>query len=302
MVCSASKMSWRAWLRRSILLCLLLCGGPALAAPTLWTVSDGQGQVRAYLFGTIHLCDPACFPFPEKVNRSFDRADRLVLELDATDPDVVATVMSAGMLPPGQSLTAQMADPLAGDMARAASAVGIPLEALVRMQPWFASTVMIGAAAAKAGYSPNEGIDMALQSLAKFKGKPVVSLETAERQIEAMGAGGEAAQMAALRQTVDMINEGAAKEYFDSMVTAWRDGDDESLLRLMYEGVETQAVEPLMAELMVSRNHEMAARIDALLGEPGRLFVAVGGGHLVGEQNIPGLLARRGWQVRRVNQ
>ena len=73
------------------------------------------------------------------------------------------------------------------------------------------------------------------------------------------------------------------------------------LAALMFEGVDENAVAPLFAELIDRRNAEMSARIDALLAHPGVLFVAVGGGHLVGEGGIPARLAARGWQVRQVS-
>lgn len=292
-------MRWRGP-RVAVMLALLVCAASALAAPGLWSVSDGQGRVRAYLFGTIHLCSAECFPLPGEVRWALERSDRLVLELDVADPQVVSTVVTAGMLPEGQRLNALLPPDLVHELAHAAERLQVPAETLQGMQPWFAATVLVSTAAARAGYTADAGVDMALQGMARRAGKPLVSLESAERQVRAMSAGGEVAQREALRQTVDMINSGDITDYIARMMAAWRDGDGDRLLALMGEGMDAQTVEPLMQDLIVARNQEMAQRIDALLGEPGAIFVAIGSGHLYGTQSVPDQLMRLGWRVDRL--
>ncbi len=281
---------------------LLVWMSGVFAAPALWEVSDARGQVRGHLFGTVHLCSAECYPLPSAVRKAFEQDERLALELDTTDPAVVATVASAGLLPDGQRLWSRLPAELVRDLNDAAKRLGMPVETFDFMRPWFAATLMLATAAQQTGYSMDEGVDLVLQARARASGKPIVALETAERQVMALSAGGDAAQLAALRQTVDMINEGRIGDYFGRMLVVWRAGDDAGLLALMAEGLDTQLAAPLMAELVVARNREMAQRIHALLGASGRLFVAVGGGHLIGEQNIPDQLVALGWRVRRVPQ
>ena len=282
---------------------LVLClawGSGAWAAPALWEVSDARGVVRAHLFGTVHVCNAECYPLPAAVREAFAQDARLALELDTTDPEVMATVASAGLLPAGQRLRARLPAALAGAMSEAATRLGLPIDLLDTMQPWFVSTLLLATAAQQAGFSLDAGIDQVLQMRAQAAGKPLVSLESAQRQVAALSAGGEPAQLAALRQTVDMINDGSMGDYLGRMVAAWRAGDDDGMRALMTEGLDQQLAAPLLAELIVARNREMAQRIHDLLGESGRLFVAVGGGHLIGERNIPDELVRLGWRVRRV--
>ncbi|MBT0963533.1 TraB/GumN family protein [Denitromonas iodatirespirans] len=281
------------------LLAALCLSAGALAAPTLWEVRDGQGVLRAYLFGAIHLCHAACYPLPAGVEAAFAAAERTAFELDVSDPSLPQTLLKAGLLPPGQTLKSLMPADLYAQLHDAAKQVGMPVSRIQAMQPWFASTLLMALAASEAGFSTEAGVDGVLQQRARQAGKPVLALETPARQIAALSGGGERAQQAALRQTVDLVAGGQMGAYLDRMVDAWQRGDDAALQALMVEGVDQAAVAPLIAALIDARNLEMADRLETLMAEPGVLFVTVGGGHLVGELGIPAQLAARGWQVVR---
>lgn len=288
-------------LKRTVmwLLCCVGLSGAATAAPTLWEVRDAEGGVRAYLFGAIHLCHAACYPLPAAVEAAFASAERTVFELDVSDPSLARTLVKAGRLPVGQTLKTLMPADLYAQVHDASKAVGVPVSQVQTMQPWFASTLLMALAADQAGFSTEAGVDGVLQSRARAVGKPVLALETPARQIEALSAGGERAQQAALRQTVDMIARGEMGDYLTRMVGAWQSGDDAALQAIMFEGADREAVAPLFASLIDARNAEMTDQLEALMAQPGVLFVSVGGGHLVGEQGVPAALAARGWQVIR---
>ena len=288
-------------LKRTLLwlLCCAGVSGAAMAAPTLWEVRDAEGGVRAYLFGAIHLCHAACYPLPAAVEAAFTSADRTAFELDVSDPALARTLVKAGRLPDGQTLKTLMPAELYAQLHDASKAVGMPVSQMQSMQPWFASTLLMALAANQAGFTTEAGVDGVLQSRAREAGKPVLALETAARQIEALSGGGERAQEAALRQTVGMVTRGEIGGYLARMVGAWQDGNDAGLETLMYEGSDREAVAPLFATLIDTRNLEMTNRLEALMAQPGVLFVSVGGGHLVGEKGIPAALAARGWQVIR---
>ncbi len=60
---------------------------------------------------------------------------------------------------------------------------------------------------------------------------------------------------------------------------------------------DTALVERSYTEFFLGRNPAMAAKLDALFAEPGFHFVAIGAGHLLGEQGVPAQLLRRGWTI-----
>lgn len=278
----------------------LAFAAPALAGPSLWEVRDGGGDVRGYLFGTVHLCNERCYPLPERVNAAFKASERVAFELDVSDPAVLAAIAAAGLLPEGEQLSHRLPQAVFQDLSSVATRLGMPARMLQSMQPWFATNWLLSVAAAEAGFSTDHGVDLVLQGRAVAAGKQLTSLETVERQVTALSAGGEVAQREALIQMLTLVQQQQLHGYLSRMIDAWARGDDEALMALMFEGMDARAIEPLMHDLITVRNAEMATRIHALLGDDGRLFVAVGGGHMVGETGIPLQLERMGWQVTKV--
>jgi len=274
--------------------------GHALAGPSLWEVRDTGGEVRGYLFGTVHLCNAHCYPLPEQVNRAFSASSRVAFELDVSDPAVLAAISAAGVLPEGEQLSQRLPHAVYRELSDVAERMGMPSRLLQSMQPWFASNWLLSVAANEAGFTTDHGVDLVLQGRAQAAGKALTSLETVERQVSALSAGGDAVQQEALVQMLTLVQQRQLSAYLSRMVNAWARGDDDGLMALMFEGMRAEAVEPLMNELINARNVEMTARIHALLDDPEPLFVAVGGGHLVGETGIPTQLARLGWRVSKV--
>lgn len=292
-----------AGLRRWLLLGVLLAWAGVAAAKGplyLWEVSDGHGQVRAWLYGTIHVCDAGCFPLPAGVREALAAADSLALELDPEDPALGPGLAKAAVLPAGRRLNDMLPADLRPRVAAVLGQVGLPADAAQRMQPWMVSTLLTLRAAQIAGFGTEQGVDLWLARAARSRGQPLWALETVGRQIEALGAGGEAAQVASLVEVVALIERNDAEPYFRSMLDAWRRGDAEELDRLMREEASSEAMAPMLAELLDTRNREMAEAIVTRFKSGQRPFVAVGAGHFGGANGLLAVLAGKGFQVRQV--
>lgn len=292
-----------AGLRRWLALGMLLAWAGVAAAKGplyLWEVADGRGDVRAWLYGTIHVCDAGCFPLPVAVRKALAEADSLALELDPEDPALGPGLLRAAQLPAGRSLNDMLPAGLQPRLAAVLGQVGLPVEAAQRMQPWMVSTLLTLRAAQIAGFGTEQGVDLWLARAARSRGQPLWALETVERQIEALGAGGEAAQVASLVEVVELIERKDAEPYFRSLLEAWRRGDAEALDRLMREEATSEAMAPMLAELIDSRNREMAESITVRLTSGKRPFIAVGAGHFGGVNGLLAVLAGKGFRVRQV--
>lgn len=289
--------------RIGLLAAMLLLAGQALAAgPTfLWELRDARGDVRAWLFGTIHVCDEACFPLPGVVRQAFAQADLLALELDPDDPQLAALLSTAGTLPPGERLEQRLPADLNARLQRVATGFGLPAGALQRMQPWMVATLLSVQAANKAGYGASQGVDLWLAREARARGLPLLPLETAKRQIDALGGGGDKAQLAYLAEVVDLIDTGQATAYFGALLRAWREGDAVALDRLLREEMAGDAMQPLLDAVLDQRNHEMSQHIEAQLQAGRRPFVAVGAGHLGGPSGLVAQLAAKGYRLRQLD-
>ncbi len=271
---------------------LAAAGGPLF----LWELKDAQGALRGWLYGTIHVCDAACFPMPAPVREALARAGGLALELDPADPALGPALARAGALPAGQQVDALLPPPLRPRLAAALAAVGVADAPAQRLQPWLLGTLMTLQAARLAGFHTEQGVDLWLATQARARGLPLWSLETVERQIAALSAGGDAAQLASLVEVIELIEQQSGSRYFGAMLDAWRRGDPAALDHLLRDEMASPGMAPLLADLLDQRNAEMADVISARLQQGPRPFIAVGAGHFGGPGGLLELLAQRGWR------
>lgn len=276
-------------------------GLAAAAGPLfLWELQDARGERRGWLYGTIHVCDTACFPLPAPVREALASADSLALELDPADPALGPALARAGMLPPGRQLADFLPAALRPRLAAALVAIGVPDASVQRLQPWLLSSLMTLQAARLAGFHTEQGVDLWLATQARARGLPLTALETVERQIAALSAGGDAAQLASLVEVIELIEQQSGSHYFAAMLAAWRGGDPAALDSLLRDEMASPDMAPLLAELLDQRNAEMADAIAARLQPGQRPLIAVGAGHLGGPGGLLDLLAQRGWRLRQV--
>lgn len=296
------SMSMRGLLNALTGVWLLLWAGLATAAGPLflWELRDAGGGLRAWLYGTIHVCDAACFPLPDEVRAALSTADSLALELDLSDPVVMQRLGEAALLPAGGRLQTQLPAALWPRLVLAATRMGLPAEAVQRLQPWMLSTLLTVRLADTVGFRTDQGVDLWLAGVAKAANKPLWALETVERQIAALSGGGDAAQLAALTEAVELIESGEARAYFQRMLAAWRAGDAAALDHLLREELSSEAMVPLFVEMLDRRNREMADTLIQHLAKGGRPFVAVGAGHFGGASGLLAELTGRGYRLRQV--
>lgn len=294
-------MRW--WRQAWLLLGLLVLAGSAVAKGPLylWELSDEQGRPRAWLYGTIHVCDAGCFPLPGRVRTALAEADSLGLELDPEDPALSPRLLQASLLPAGRRLDDMLSPDLRFRLARAVTRVGLSPDAVQRMQPWMVGTLLTLQAAQRAGLGTSQGVDLWLARTARARGQAVWALETVDRQVSAMGAGGDSAQVASLAEVVGLIERDEAEPYFRRLLMAWRRGDSLAVDRMLREEASVEAMTPMLADLLDSRNREMAESIAARLRSGRRPFIAVGAGHFGGPKGLLAMLAEKGFRVRQMS-
>ena len=304
---SRGRSGLNLWARRGLLrglalVCTLFWAGLAAAKGPLflWEVLDSGGALRGYLYGTIHVCDAACFPLPREVGQAFLAADSLALELDPKDPALGPALARAGMLPEGQRLDERLPADLRPRLDAVARQLGLAPAMLQRMQPWMASTLLTLRAAGSAGFVTEQGVDLWLARAAHERGLPLYALETVERQLEALAAGGDQAQAAGVAEVVDMVERGDAREYFTELLEAWRSGDVERVDSLLRDEGASEQMAPMLAEVLDARNREMADAIKARLVPGTRPFVAVGAGHFGQKSGLLAELGARGFRTKQV--
>ena len=85
-------------------------------------------------------------------------------------------------------------------------------------------------------------------------------------------------------------------EMLDGVVDEWADGDVAGL-GAMVASPDVNGGEELYGPLFKERNANWAPQIEAMLDEPGTVFVAVGSGHLAGPDSVITMIRNDGYEV-----
>lgn len=265
------------------------------ADPALWVVKDADTTV--YLFGTVHVLKPGLSWFDEAVKTAFDTSGELVLEMIEPDPETMqAIVMKMAVNPTGPTLTEKLPADKRAPYAKAMTEVGIPPQALDRVDPWLAAVTLAVAGLPKLGYDPASGAERVLSAAAKSAGKSVIGLEQAEQQLGYFDSFPEPLQIQFLVSTIDDYPK--MGQVVEEMVASWSKGDPDTLAKTMNEGMRD--LPELGKVLLTDRNVRWADWIATRMDKPGTVFVAVGAGHLAGADSVQVQLAKRKLSAARV--
>lgn len=266
------------------------------ADPAIWVVKDADTTI--YLFGTVHVLKPGLSWFDEGVKAAFDKSDEVVLELIEPDPTTMqGLIMKLGLNTSGAPFTGKLSDAQRAKLATAAADLGMPVEATDAFEPWLVAVMASMAPLPKLGYDPASGAERTIADAAKAAGKPIIGLETAEQQFGYFDTLPEALQIKYLATTLNDYDK--IGTMLDKMVGQWSAGDPVALGETMNEGMREN---PELGKVLLSdRNARWAEWIEQRMAKPGTVFIAVGAGHLAGNDSVQAWLAKRKLTATRVN-
>lgn len=285
---------------------LLLAGVWLLAAsavqaasggPALWRVDGGATTV--YLLGTIHLLPPDSGWRSPAIGQAVAEADSLWLEVDQAatqSPAFQSYVMARGFDRDGPGLPALLDDDLAQRLDALSRDLGVPLQALAPMRPWFAAVTLVTVFSQRQGYGAQHGVEAVLEREFVARGRPVKALETPEQAIAALADRSDGVQQALLADTIDQLADGG--QVLADLTAAWLTGDVAQL--------DALALAPLAAHeeayeaLLIARNKAWLPKIEHLIAGGGVHLVAVGTAHLIGGDGLIAMLLARGHSITRL--
>ena len=263
----------------------------------LWRIEkDGRAS---WLYGTLHVGKPDWYFAGERVRGALRQSDTLALELDMNDPATQAVftervpraVMARLLTPERQRRLEQQS-----------AAACLPAAALSALRPVLQVTTLAGLAARQQGLRMEFGSEQFLAAYARSNQKPLVALENARGQLQALIGDDEAEENKGVDEALDQLESGQMLDVTARLSQAWAASNLAELdsYRAWCDCVKTPADERALRRLLDDRNPGLADGIAALHGKGQRVFAAVGALHMVGAEGLPGLLAARGFKVTRV--
>jgi uncharacterized protein YbaP (TraB family) len=283
-------------MRALIILCLLIAqAAAAQSSAVLWSVRGEHNTV--YLAGSLHFL-PASEAVPPAWLSAYRDAEKLVMELDMDDIDPAEAqllTLQQGLLPPEQSLEAELGGEAFHRVQAAAEELGLDAASLQRMRPWLAALTLTQLQLLKLGWTADNGIEQRFTRMAKADGKEIRGLETLAAQIGLLASMSPELQRQFVLYSVD-DTDSMPREVAE-LGAAWRSGEVEKLEALLHDNLRKYPA--LYEPLTVTRNRIWMQSLEPLLEERDDYLVIVGAAHLLGRDSVVDLLRKRGFTVTR---
>lgn len=254
----------------------------------LWKISGNGLAKESYLFGTIHLICKEDFKFDQTAKKALEQADQLWLELDLDDPTLSGQMQQLsireGMRNMSEKITPEDAKVLDDYFT---TNYGVGLAQLGVLKPFVLSTMVL---MKEIPCTETENFEYHLVSLAKEQQKPIEGLETVAFQMSVFDSIPESLQ---IQELVTMIQDNSAADEFRGLIEMYLSQDVEKLWAEMTDEGMFASYRSLLLD---QRNQKWVEKIIRETKESS-LFIAVGSGHLAGDQGVINLLRNQGYNV-----
>ena len=268
------------------------------AEPAMWRVTDEDSEI--WLLGTFHILPPDLDWRSDALARVIDAAETIYFEAEVDTPDAqqrtVKTLMTEGFLPAGGTLSALLDEADAAKLKSAATEVGLPFDAIDTMRPWQAFLAMTVQYIVAKGFDPGSGVETVLLKEARLRGRDLKFFESVDEQLALFTSLDRETELNLLKFTLREWDQ--QETQLNALLDAWSRGDVDAIDAMMNASMLEDAPAVYDA-LIVRRNEAWVKEISKLLEGRGKTLIAVGAGHLVGDQSVPALLAAQGASVER---
>lgn len=257
------------------------------ASPPLWEVTSPEGQV-GWVFGTVHALPDDLFWGSPLLDETFERAGVLVVEVaNLDDPEGMGLFEDLSETP-GQPPLLERVEPGERPALRELIEDADMTETdFGRIESWAAAMML--STAVRTG-DPANGVDRIMINQADR----VIGLESFSFQMAMFDTLSPEAQSDLLYGVARSHETNSDQE----MLLAWLTGNERELASRVNEAMEFSP--ELKRVLLTDRNNRWVTRIAELIDEGREPFVAVGAGHVIGDDGVVALLAARGYETRRI--
>jgi len=266
--------------------------------PALFVVRDADSTM--YLFGTIHIRRPGTPWGGPQAQAGLAEASEVWTELEIspnTEAQMQGLVGRYGLAEAGRPLSSYFSAEENTRITATAQSLGLQPQMVEAMKPWLVALTFQVMQMMQAGYDPAAGADRQIDAYADANGKTARWFETAEEQISMLAGMSPEVQRQMLLEAVDETEAGAA--LMERMATAWATGDLDTLEQLVVTDMRNEYPE-FYEVLLADRNDRWMTVLHQELQGSGVDFVAVGAGHVVGEDGLVTQLRALGYTVERV--
>ncbi len=257
---------------------------PKLENSLLWEVSGNGLEKPSYVYGTIHGICPSDYFMAEKTKKVFEKSDKLILEVNLSDPNELADGQKAsiGSEPLSKKLTPEQ-------LLKVDSILQKNTAYNVKQLDGFTLAAIMSLISMKTfDCETLKSYEFDFIDLAKKANKTIDGLETVKGQSSMLA---NAYTDSELIETVGSFTKAETKIMIE-------DYKSENVMNL-YNANENEMSKNAKKLILDDRNKDWAAKLPGMMKKES-LFVAVGSGHLAGEFGVINLLRKAGYIVKPV--
>lgn len=259
---------------------------PKLENSLLWEVTGNGLSKPSYLYGTIHMICSADYFLSEKTKKALDSTNKLVLEIDLSDPKQLTDMqqMAMGKEPLSKTLSAQDLLKLDNILQKK---TGMTIQ---QVDSYGLFTIMSLVMMKSFGCNDLKFYEMTFIEMAKQRKLPIIGLETVKEQMDMFGNAYSDSEM------IKMLEE-FSKEETDKLVAKYKEENITFLYDIMTD--EKIITEETKKAILDNRNQNWLKIIPGLIRNEST-FIAVGSAHLAGDLGLINLLRKAGYTVKPV--
>ncbi len=256
----------------------------------LWQISGKGLKQNSYLFGTFHLLCKDDLHFSPQLKQAVQNAKEVYLELDMDDPSMLLQSMTVMSMKDGKQLKDFYTDAQYKKLQQYFNdSLQMPLALLQTMKPMLLEAMlypkMLPCKSASA-------VEDELMKLAKEDKKEIQGLETMAFQASIFDSIPYQEQAKQLLMAIDSTEK--YKVYFNNMLSVYKSQQIKGLEALINDKEFGDGDDNDI--LLNNRNRNWVQQLKTITKKES-VFVAVGAGHLVGENGLIALLRKEGYTL-----
>ncbi|MEO6233102.1 MAG: TraB/GumN family protein [Ferruginibacter sp.] len=257
----------------------------------LWEVTGKGLKNPSYLFGTFHIMCKDDISFSTQLKSAVTNADKIYMEMDMDDPSIMLSGLMMMNMKDGKKLkdlyTEEEYEKVAVFFK---DTLHMPIGLLQSTKPFFLAAMLYPKMMPCKTVS---GVEEELMKLAKEQKKEIKGLETMEFQSSVFDSIPYQEQAKELLKSIDSL--ASYQKYFDTMITVYKTQrlmEIEKLFKDSEFGMEDH-----QDILLNDRNKNWVNQLNTIMKNES-VFVAVGAGHLVGNEGLINLLRKEGYTLK----
>ena len=262
----------------------------------LWRISGKSLARPSYLFGTIHMLCADDIQLSDNLKKAIQGSDRVYLELDMDNMFEMLSVMGKMKMRNDTTLADLLSEAeyeKVKEFFKTHQTI-LPFSVLEKYKPMLAASTLMQASM---DCKKQIAMEQLVMKEAKSAGKGIRGLETMAYQMSIFDSIPYQVQAKQLLQYVESYGKENESKEFEALTKAYRAQQLDKLEALTTK--EDMGISNFTEILLYRRNRDWAKKMEEMMGNYS-LVIAVGAGHLPGEQGVISLLRKAGYTVEPV--